>query len=191
MYNGRSADLCRTADGALEGGVGIAKEGIIGRGVLVDVPMLMGREWLEPKTAISNVDLDRWFERVQLEARPGDILFIRTGRDAWEAAGVAFERNSTGLPGLGVSTLPWLHSHDVAVLVSDVGQGVAPSEVSIPEPIHFISVVAMGMWLVDNADLGSLARVCRERGRYEFMSILVPLALTHATGSPINPIAMF
>jgi hypothetical protein len=104
---------------------------------------------------------------------------------------MAFERSSTGLPGLGVSTLPWLYSHDVAVLVSDVGQGVAPSEVSIPEPIHFIGVVAMGMWLVDNADLGALAQVCRQQGRYEFLSVLAPLALTHATASPINPIALF
>jgi hypothetical protein len=39
--------------------------------------------------------------------------------------------------------------------------------------------------------LEDLARVCEEEGRWEFLVVLAPLRLPRATGSPINPIAIF
>jgi hypothetical protein len=50
---------------------------------------------------------------------------------------------------------------------------------------------AMGMWVLDNFELEPLAEVCRETGRYAFMIMIAPVRFKNATGSPVNPIAVF
>ena len=47
MYNGRPAHLVSTSLGATVESVEVAKDGIITRGVLVDVPMIRGTNWVE------------------------------------------------------------------------------------------------------------------------------------------------
>jgi hypothetical protein len=54
-----------------------------------------------------------------------------------------------------------------------------------------VAIVAMGLWLLDNADLGPLARACAGRDRWEFLFTIAPLSLERATGSPVNPLAIF
>ena len=56
---------------------------------------------------------------------------------------------------------------------------------------HVVCLVAMGLWLIDNANLEDLARACAERGRWEFLLAVAPLRLKNVTGSPVNPIALF
>jgi kynurenine formamidase len=192
MYNGVSSAMCTTREGALVGGVEPALGGIFGRGILVDAPALRGVDWLEPGESIHAEDLDDWLESRDVEVRTGDLLWVRTGRDAWERAGHDFDQGEDGSPGLDPDCLPWLHAHDISVVVSDVANDVRPSRVpGIPSPIHTVGLVAMGLWLVDNADLAELAHACQEFDSWEFLSILTPLALQGATGSPINPIAVF
>lgn len=191
MYNGRDARLCTTERGALVGGVESALGGISGRGLFVDGPALRGKQFLEPGEAIGPADLDDWLDRWSVETEPGDTLWVRTGRDAAIAAGADFDQGQ-GSPGIDPAALPWLREHDTAVLVSDVANDVRPSPYSeVPDPVHLVSIVAMGMWLVDNADMGELSRVAAEHERIEFFSMIVPLALRRSTGSPVNPIAHF
>ena len=47
MYNGRPAHLVSTSLGATVESVEVAKDGILTRGVLVDVPMIRGIDWVE------------------------------------------------------------------------------------------------------------------------------------------------
>ena len=47
------------------------------------------------------------------------------------------------------------------------------------------------MPIVDNADLEALARTCAELGRWEFQLVVAPLNVPGATGSPVNPLAVF
>jgi len=54
-----------------------------------------------------------------------------------------------------------------------------------------VSLVALGLWLIDNANLEDLARAAAERTRWEFLLTIAPLRLKNVTGSPVNPIAMF
>jgi hypothetical protein len=54
-----------------------------------------------------------------------------------------------------------------------------------------ISLVAMGMPIIDNMNLEELAAECEKRNRYEFMITIAPLHLIGGTGSPLNPIVMF
>jgi kynurenine formamidase len=191
MYNGRSAKLCTTARGALVGGVEPAMKGIIGRGIFVDWPRLRNKEWLEPGEGISPDELDSWFTDRELKPEPGDALWIRTGRDAAERSD-PYDQGADGSPGISAACLRWLREKDIAVLVTDVATDVRPSVYEhVPDPVHLVGIVAMGLWIVDNADMGSLAATCASEGRYEFLSIIVPLALRRSTGSPVNPIAAF
>jgi hypothetical protein len=48
-----------------------------------------------------------------------------------------------------------------------------------------VSLVALGLWLIDNANLEQLAAACQQRQRYTFMLCLGPLRLRRVTGSPL------
>jgi hypothetical protein len=192
MYNGRSAALCTTARGALAGGVEPALGGILGRGLLIDGPQIRGREWLEPGEGLLPGELDAWLESRSLTAGPGDVLWVRTGRDVAQRAGHGYDQGDEGSPGLSAACLPWLREKDISMLISDVANDVRPSPYQqLPHPIHIIGIVAMGLWLVDNALLEPLLQECQRTGRYEFLSVVVPLALRRSTGSPVNPVAVF
>jgi kynurenine formamidase len=192
MYNGRSAALCTTARGALAGGVEPALGGIIGRGLFIDGPQIRGKEWLEPGEGLLPEELDAWLEAHSLAAETGDILWVRTGRDAAERAGHGYDQGADGSPGLAPACLPWLRAKDISTLVSDVANDVRPSPYErVTNPVHAVGIVAMGMWLVDNAQLGPLASECQRAGRHEFLSAIIPLALRRSTGSPVNPVAVF
>jgi kynurenine formamidase len=168
-----------------------AFSGIAGRALLFDAPAAREIPHLQPGDAIRAHELDEWFAARSLVPREGDMLWVRTGRDDVEAAGGNWDQ-AAGSPGLDLDCLPWLYRHGISVLLSDVANEVRPSPVpGVSNPLHVIAIVAMGMWLVDNADLGALAAACRAERRYAFFSLITPLALRRATGSPVNPIAMF
>ena len=190
MYNGRASNLCTTAQGARAGGVEPTFDGICGRGVLFDAPKHFGVDVLEPGFGIDHVQLDTWFDSLGLRMVPGDILFLRTGRTDTKPDSNS-EARLGHFPGLRASCLPWLHEHDISVVVSDVITDVVPSGYEIMLPIHVVGLVGMGMWLVDNAELSSLARLCQSLGRYAFHTSIAPLPLRNATGCPVNPIVTF
>jgi hypothetical protein len=47
MYNGRPASLVTSQEGATKNSVHVFKDGIISRGVLLDVARMKGKKWLE------------------------------------------------------------------------------------------------------------------------------------------------
>ena len=88
--------------------------------------------------------------------------------------------------------LPLFHKRDIAMLGSDTGNDVGPAQyVKAAMSIHQISITAMGIWILDNADLEEVAQACRDRNRWEFLISIGPLALHNTTGSPVNPMAVF
>ncbi len=75
---------------------------------------------------------------------------------------------------------------------SDTGNDVSPAQYpKVPQPIHQVGITAMGLWILDNANLEELSEACRQRNRWEFMVSIGPLRLHNTTGSPVNPIAVF
>ena len=62
---------------------------------------------------------------------------------------------------------------------------------AIPMPFHAIALVSMGLCVLDNVDMEALATAANRLGRTHFMLVVAPLPVPLATGSPINPIAMF
>ena len=85
MYNGYSEDEV-TENGAAKNSILNFKNGIITRGILMDIPRLKGVDYLEPGTRIYPEDLDAWEKQAHLKVGPGDVVFIRTGRFARRAA---------------------------------------------------------------------------------------------------------
>jgi kynurenine formamidase len=190
MYNGVSQETI-TAKGASRLSVLNLKQGIVSRGVLVDIPWLKGVPYLEPGTAIYPEDLEAWENRAGVRVGSGDIVIIRTGRWARRAAKGAWDTGklSAGLHG---SCAAWLRKRDIAILGSDDGSDVAPSQVEgISHPIHQLMLIAAGVHILDCCDLEALSDACYKKNRWEFLLTLAPLAVPGGTGSPINPIATF
>jgi hypothetical protein len=57
--------------------------------------------------------------------------------------------------------------------------------------VHSIGIGAIGLWILDNPDYEELSETCARLGRWEFQVVIAPLKLANATGSPVNPLAMF
>ena len=188
LYNGRDSTMVNSA-GAGWGSVELAVEKIIGRGVLIDAPAAMGVPWLEPGFALSPRDLDAALAQQGTQLEPGDILIVRTGRDA-RAGSKDLDLRKGGAAGLGSDCLPWLREKSISVLVSDVVHDPLPG--TNPEcdmPIHAIGIVAMGLWLIDNAHVEKLATACHARSRWDFLFVSPALPIKRGTGSPLNPLA--
>src|SRR5215510_14364091 len=191
MYNGYpTSDV--TSQGARNGAIDVLKDGIVSRGVLIDVPRLKGREWLEPGEAISPADLEAAEQAGGFRVEEGDVLFVRTGRHALEKAKGPRDSFKEGLAGLGAACLPWLHARKVAALGSDGASDVVPSGYEkIMLPIHAVTIVAMGIHLLDNCALDTLSEACAARSRWTFLLVVAPLVLVKGTASPVNPLAVF
>jgi kynurenine formamidase len=194
MYNG----IPRTTVDSLPGGAGCrslgitnAKQGVVTRGVLIDIARLKGVEYLEPGTAITVADLEAWERQTGVRVGEGDVLLVRAGRWARRAEEGAWATGRIGA-GLHASVAPWLRERGVAMIGSDYINDVLPSQVDgVAMPIHLLTLVTMGMRLFDNLDLEAVADVAAERGRWEFMFVAAPLAVPGGTGAPLNPVAIF
>ena len=190
-YNGFSAAKCTTNLGALVDSIAVLREGVTTRGVLLDIPRLKGVKWLEKEPGIFPEDLDAAEAAANLRVEPGDLLFVRTGsyRQHLEESVDAAEPNRGGFQ---AACLPWIRERDIAVLGSDVAQDIVPSGYPrVAMPVHQVAITAMGVWIIDNANLEELAEACAQRNRWEFLITVNPLPLEGATGCPVNPIAIF
>ena len=190
-YNGKPAHLVSTSLGATVCSVEAASKGFISRGVLVDVPMIRGVEWLERGEGVMPDDILAAEERCGFEVEEGDILLIRTGQlRRREVEGPV--PASAGSTACQAACLPLFHERGIAVMGSDTGNDVRPSQYStVTQPIHQVGITAMGLWILDNANLEDVALACIERNRWQFMVSINPLRLHNTTGSPVNPIAVF
>jgi kynurenine formamidase len=193
MYNGISRETVDTlsSDGCVRLGIHNAKQGVVTRGVLVDIPRLKGVEYLEPGTPIYVEDLEAWERQAGVRVGPGDVLFVRAGRWARREETGPWATGRLGA-GLHASVAPWLRERGVAMIGSDYINDVLPSQVEgVAMPIHLLTLVTMGMWIFDNLDLEAVADVAAEQGRWEFMFVAAPLAVPGGTGAPLNPVAIF
>lgn len=190
MYNGYSQDVV-TEKGAANNSIINFKDGIITRGVLMDIARHKGVDYLEPGTRIYPEDLDAWEKKAHVRVGSGDVILVRTGRWARRDAKGPWPITE-GLAGLHMSCAKWLHARDVAILGGDGAQDVLPSGVAgISQPIHALALVAMGMPIFDNCDLELIGKEADRRHRWEFLVTASPAAVPGATGSVLNPIATF
>ena len=191
MYNGFSRETVDPDEGCVRLGITNVKQGIVTRGILMDIARLREVDYLEPGTPIYVEDLEAWEAQAGITVRSGDVVFVRGGRWARRAEQGAWNTGRTSV-GLHASVAPWLRERGVAMLGSDYTNDVYPSGVDgVAQPIHLLTLVTMGLWLFDNLDLEALSEVAAEQERWEFMLVAAPLAVPGGTGSPLNPVAIF
>jgi kynurenine formamidase len=198
MYNGQDAGSVTAERGARLGSIAPVANGIVGRGVLLDVAAALGVDCLDPGYPISPDELDRAASRQSVTMQPGDVLWVRTGYGSRRAVapwptgpGTGLNDLQPHLPGLGPKSLPWMRDHDVAVIGTDTGTDARPSLYSFVAPFHVVAMTAIGMWIVDNLELEALSQTCERLGRWEFLMTIAPVRLKYSTGAPVNPIALF
>jgi kynurenine formamidase len=193
LYNGRSPALL-TSRGATAMDIATYREGIVGRGVLIDVPRFRRVKWLEPGEAVTAGEIEEIEAHQGVRLGEGDILVFRTGqhRRRLELGSWNTSYDGEGVAGFDVNAITLLHDRKVAAFLPDGDGETVPSLVEgVAYPIHALQICAMGMACGDNLDLEQLSAVCEEERRWEFMVIAVPLYLPHGTGSLVNPIAIF
>lgn len=191
MYNGFSRNEVGP-EGAGKLSIDNVRNGILTRGILIDIPRLRGERFLEPGSPIYPEELDAWLEEAGLEVRGGDVVFIRTGRWARRDLLGPWDPNTEGLAGLHASCGKWLREKDIAMLGSDAASDVIPSRIEgVTHPIHVLTLNAMGIHIFDNCDLEAVAETAASLKRWEFMITASPLVVERGTGSPLNPIATF
>jgi kynurenine formamidase len=206
VYNGRRFQEVARDEGLAAGSIYAQREGIVSRGVLLDVAAAAGVEWLAPAHEIVPADLEAAERLAGVEVSRGDVVVVRAGLDAREAA----LGPDPLLSGPGPAAAQWLHEREVAVYTGDAPEHITPVAAQIlgrmpvadqsegqgagsafPLPFHQIAIPAMGLVLLDHAQVEELALRCRELRRYEFLFMASPLALPGGSGSPVNPLAVF
>ncbi len=187
MYGGRPASDVRS-DGARFNTVLSMADGVVGRGVLLDIPRAIGCDFLDTGDVVTVADLEAAEAAQNVRVGEGDVLLVGLGREARRVAKKGFD----GFSGLHAECLPWLHERKIALLGSDGISDPMPF-VGTPEwpfPVHQIGITAMGLHLIDNVALARLSQHCAAIGRWDFLFLLSPLRITRGTGCPVNPVAV-
>ena len=190
MYNGRDPAEVIGFAGAKFGSVEKWSEGIITRGVFMDIPKYRGQPYVTQDKPVHGWELE--------EVAKAEGVAIESGDAWWSTAGVKPTTWTTptfpGAPstsGPG-STRPASPSFTTTTWPSYHGDMMdhSPNDYGIPWSVHPV-IFAYGVALQDNALLEPLAQACAEEGRYEFMLSILPLRVAGGTGSPVNPVALF
>lgn len=189
MYNGRPASEVTSDTKATSMDVDKAQNGIVTRGVLLDITAVKGKDWLEAGEAVFIEDLEAAEKAQGVRLEQGDALCLRLG---WYKRREQLGPPASGRPGLHAETLPWLHERGISIIAADASQDAEPSGYpGIGLPVHRVGIVAMGLWLIDSANFEEVVSVCQRLNRWEFMFNVAPLRFKNATGSPVNPLAIF
>jgi hypothetical protein len=169
VYNGLDfEEVASKEDGCTRMGIANLREGLVTRGVLIDMP---GR-------AVRRQDIEAWEAETGITISSGDALFLRTGRDVGERGGYH------------PSLIPFFKERDIALLGADVPQEGGQVD-GVTVPVHFFALVALGVHLFDNLGLEDLAKTANDLNQWEFMFMASPHVVPNGAGSAINPLAVF
>lgn len=176
-YNGRRYNgfgFQETSDpvkGCTKLGVEHLREGIVTRGIVIDVPKLKGVSTVPAGTRVTAADLEAWEKQAGLRIGAGDALFLYTGRqDGAAETGVRFD----------LSVIPFFKQRDIVL----VGTDGANAD-------HQLSLAGLGVYLIDNVELSRVAAEAGRQRRWAFLLVVSPYAVEGATGSLVNPLAIF
>ena len=191
IFNGFLRSEIAPGPGCPSNGIENHKNGIMTRGIIVDLPRMKNVPYLEPGTPVYPSDLEAWEKYAGIKIGSGDALFLRTGRWARRAEKGPWNV-AANAAGFHASVMPWLKQRDVALLGNDAVNDVQPSGVEgSPRPIHQLAIVALGLPLVDVMDLEAAAETAARLKRWEFLLTAAAVPVLGGTGFPLNPIATF
>ena len=205
FYNGVTAEEVIPAGGKL-GIENMARRGIAGRGVLLDVARHL--EAVGPRldyttATVINKDMLSDCARDQgLAIETGDILIIRTGWLSWYLNEATAEQKQelagdpmTNLrfPGIGpdeeMASYLW-DLHIAAVAADNPALEAWPPGPESGGFLHFRLIPLLGMNIGEFWYLEDLAADCAQDGVHEFMFTSAPLNVPGEVGSPPNALAI-
>jgi len=189
VYNRRSAAQVVTPAGIGFGSIMAAADGVITRGVLLDVAAVRGVDHLQADDGIGIGDLEAAEDLAGTKVESGDAIFVRSGQARRERREGPIGEGPR--EGLLADVVPWLHEREVALYSGDCIERMPSGYERVPMPLHQIGMVAMGLAILDCADCERLAEVCRALGRHTFCLVVAPLRIPGGSGSAVNPLALF
>ena len=194
LYNGYDA---KTTIGGLEKASvqAIGEKGVVGRGVLLDIARLRGKDFLDKGETFTHEDLLQAAEAQGVEIRKRDILVIRTGfiESFYKLGAEEFYKDFIE-PGLTYSPelVSWFHEMEIPNLVTDT----IANEVTI-DPVNGALLILhgalmrnLGVTFTELANLAKLAQDCAEDGQWDFLYTAAPLKVVKGTGGPVNPVVI-
>jgi len=204
-YNGRTAKDFHGGEGTKSGVEHLARKGIVGRGVLLDVPRYLatqGREVDGGETVEFSVeDLEATREAAGITYEVGDIVLIRTGWIAWYEnasqdvrAGLAEDslaklRTPGVVRGEDMARYIW-DSHFAAVASDCPAFEAWPHALEVDKYLHFRLLGLLGVPIGEMWALEQLANDCAQDRVYEFLLTSAPLNKLGGVGSPPNALAV-
>ncbi|MEU5761271.1 cyclase family protein [Nocardia sp. NPDC047648] len=156
------------------------------RGVLADLPKLLGVQRLEPGFGISAVHLRAAF--ADASPGPGEVALIRTGWPQLYHDPAAYVGHDSGVPGITAEAAIYLADMGVRAVCSDTiaTDQILPGAGHSALPAHGVLLVERGVHIMEVLTFEDLAAT----GAREVLYLAVPLRITGATGSPIRPLAL-
>lgn len=159
------------------------------RGILLDIPALLGVAQLEAAFAVTDAVVEECARRQGVSVEAGDAVLVRSGWPVgrWHDA-AAYQGHDSGVPGPDESAARWLSERGVRVTGADTiaYEWLAPGAGHSRLPAHLHLLVESGIHIIEVMDLEQLAAA----GVHEFLFVLAPLKLVGATGSPVRPLAI-
>ena len=189
MWDGHDPERVVKYSGATYGGIDEWSEGILTRGVLLDVPKHRDKPYVTLDEPVHGWELEDIAKEEGLTLEPGDAVMVYSGRETYARDHDGSYAARPERPGLHASCLPFIRDNDISILGWDMMDAM-PNEYGIPWAVHG-AIFAYGVPLLDNALLEPLAKACGGENTYEFMLTVNPLFVIGGTGSPVNPIAVF
>lgn len=161
---------------------------MIRRGVLLDIPRILGVDRCEGGYEITVADLEKACRAQNVDIDPGDVVLVRSGWAQLFDEGQPYVGGPSGVPGVSAAGAQWLADKQVHAAGADTiaFERLAPGGGHAHLPAHRILLVESGIYVIEALDLEVLA----SKGWYEFSFVLVPLNIFGATGSPVRPLAV-
>lgn len=191
-----------------------AREGIVGRGVLLDYVAYAARHNIQYSTfsdhSISLSTLLEIANDQKVVFQRGDILFVRIGvTKEWDTIMTTEDKQAyadssspqhAGVEGT-TEMLRWIWDEGFAAVAGDaISWEVYPPKKAYPRSgkedvagvfLHEYLLAGWGMPVGEMFDLEGLSKLCEEEQRWSFFVASVPLNMPGGVSSPPNAVAIF
>jgi kynurenine formamidase len=188
IYNGVPVAEAITDKGVQVGDVAAMRDGVVTRGVLLDITKVRGSDPLDSTDTVTMHDLEEAEKLSGTTVESGDAVFVRVG----VGLRVKTQNDIDFRLGLSPDCAIWLNDREVSLFGSDCPEKIPSGyEPAFRIPFHQAVMVRLGLALLDNVAMEPMAAACAEEGRNHFMFTMAPLRIPHATCSAVNPLILF
>lgn len=191
LWNGYPADS--TNGGMMRAGIEpIARHGIVGRGVLIDLARFRGKPFLGRAETFDHQDLMECARSQGLYIQPRSILLVRTGWVGALSRGEEKIGDGYWEPGLTFrrDLVRWFDVMQIPCLVTDTlaNETTYEPDTGIMLVLHAALMRNLGIVFTEMAWLDDLAADCAGDRQFEGLYCAAPIPISRGTGGAANPI---